>query len=382
MFGTRATTLLGALLLVLLCACSRERAAGTTAPARDPGASSRAREGVLDLLAPATPVAPGSRDWVPAFEAASGCRLRVRNAASSAELLTLIESVDSDVVLAGGDVAASLVEAGQVSALPEKRLGDLGALPKRLRELPGARAGGVSYGLPVRWQANVLVYDASVYTEPPTSWSVLYAPPAERAQAPALAAAEPVAIADAALYLASARPELGIVDPFALDERQYAAAVALLRQRQPQWRGRGEDLAHLAEAQRNGVAAFVGTPAQARALQAQGVPVAWARPAEGVTAQVELAMLRTQARHPDCANFFLAWALSPGGQAMLAARVGALPARADACKMAALGEACALDRYDTLATAHFWQVPQARCGSRRCVPYSRWTRDYLALSGR
>jgi hypothetical protein len=34
---------------------------------------------------------------------------------------------------------------------------------------------------------------------------------------------------------------------------------------------------------------------------------------------------------------------------------------------------------DLLSRLHPHTVPQARCGARRCVPYSRWTRDYLAL---
>ena len=39
----------------------------------------------------------------------------------------------------------------------------------------------------------------------------------------------PIYIADAAVYLMSTSPELGITNPYALDETQFEAAVELLR---------------------------------------------------------------------------------------------------------------------------------------------------------
>ena len=39
----------------------------------------------------------------------------------------------------------------------------------------------------------------------------------------------PIYIADAALYLMKTKPELGIKNPYALDQKQFDAAVALLK---------------------------------------------------------------------------------------------------------------------------------------------------------
>ena len=41
----------------------------------------------------------------------------------------------------------------------------------------------------------------------------------------------PIYIADAALYLMNTKPELGIKDPYELNEDQYKAALDLLRSR-------------------------------------------------------------------------------------------------------------------------------------------------------
>ena len=375
--GWRSTGALAAMLLALCGACQRERAPAANA-ARDPDAPSRAREGALDLLELARPGIEGA-DWAPAFEAASGCKLRRRLAEDSTRLLALAGGSEADLVLAGGDIAATLVAGGRVRALDPGRLASLTALPAPLRDLPGAMVDGVRYGLPVRWQPNVLAYDTRVHAEAPASWSALLAPAGEAT--PGLAPPEPIAIADAALYLATVRPELRIADPYALDERQYRAALSLLRQRHAHWRGVARTPAELSEAIGNGVDAFMATPAQVRALQAASVPVAWTAPAEGVSAQVELAMLDAQARHPNCAAFWLEWSQTPKAQALLAARTGALPVRVQACTLEPLAAsgACARDGMELLAQARPWRVPQARCGGRACGPYSRWTRDYLAL---
>jgi putative spermidine/putrescine transport system substrate-binding protein len=158
----------------------------------------------------------------------------------------------------------------------------------------------------------------------------------------------------------------------------------LLRQRARHWRGTGVDAAGIGEALDNGVTAFAAAPSLVHALQAGTRPVAWTAPEEGVTAQVEVAMLQAQTRHPNCASFWLQWSQTPRAQALLAAHAGTLPVHGQACALEPLAGAgiCERDGMALLSQARFRRVPQARCGKRRCVPYSRWTRDYFALLGR
>jgi putative spermidine/putrescine transport system substrate-binding protein len=369
------------LALALLAACSRGRAPGSEA-VRDADAPSRAREGALVLLEVQRPAVEGVADWAPAFEAASGCKLRRRFAHDADDLLVRAASGEADLVLAGGEVAANLVAAGRVRPLDGARLAPAASLPAPLRALPGLQDGALRYGLPVRWHPIVLGYDTRAYAQAPASWSALLAPAGEAT--PGLGGAEPIAIAEAALYLATMRPELRIADPYALDERQYAAALSLLRQRARHWRGTGVDAAGIGEALDNGVTAFAAAPSLVHALQAGTRPVAWTAPEEGVTAQVEVAMLQAQTRHPNCASFWLQWSQTPRAQALLAAHAGTLPVHAQACALEPLAGAgiCERDGMALLSQARFRRVPQARCGKRRCVPYSRWTRDYFALLGR
>jgi putative spermidine/putrescine transport system substrate-binding protein len=378
--GQRGSLAATAAAIVLLAACGRGRAPGNEA-AHDPGAPSRAREGALVLLEVRPEAAPGFADWTPAFEAASGCKLQRRYAADGNDLLVRAAGGGADLVLAGGEVAANLVAAGLVRPIEGASLPPDSALPAPLRALPGLHEGRARYGLPVRWHPLVLGYDTRAFAQAPASWSAVFAPTGE--PNPGVAAPEPIALAGAALYLATARPELRIGDPYALDERQYAAALSLLRQRAREWRGAGRDNASFADALANGVTAFAVAPARVAALQGAGLPVAWTAPAEGVTAQVEVAMLHAQARHPNCASYWLQWSQSPRGQALLAARAGMLPVQPAACLLEPLAGArvCERDGMGLMAQARFRHVPQARCGARRCVTYSRWTRDFHALRG-
>ena len=366
--------------LVLLAACGRGRAPGNVA-AHDPDAPSRAREGALALLEVRPEAAPQFPDWGPAFEAASGCKLRRLYAADANDLLVRAASGDADLVLAGGEVAGSLVASGRVRPLRGANVPPASAFAAPLRALPGLENGPSRFGVPVRWYPLVLGYDTRAFAQAPASWSAVFAPAGEAT--PGLAAPEPVAIAQAALYLASVRPDLRIGDPYALDERQYAAVLALLRQRARDWRGVARDGASIGEAMANGVTAFSSAPARVAALQASGLPVAWTAPEEGFTAQIEVAMLHAQAQHPNCAAYWLQWSQTPQAQALLAARAGMLPVQPAACRLEPLAapRLCERDGMALMAQARFRRVPQARCGNRRCVPYSRWTRDYHALLG-
>ena len=72
--------------------------------------------------------------------------------------------------------------------------------------------------------ANVLMYDPTVVTTAPDSWSVVFdANSPYKGKVTAYNYA--IYIADAALYLMKTQPDLEITNPYALDKDQFAAAV-------------------------------------------------------------------------------------------------------------------------------------------------------------
>ena len=77
------------------------------------------------------------------------------------------------------------------------------------------------------------MYSTSVFKKAPDSWSVVFEeqklPDGKSNKGRVQAYDGAIYIADAALYLMSKKPELGIKDPYELTEAQYAAVLELLR---------------------------------------------------------------------------------------------------------------------------------------------------------
>lgn len=371
---------------LLACACQQ--------PAQTPavGAASRAApapvlEGKLVMLAWPGYVRQGNAPagWVAQFERATACRVTVKTASTSEEMVALMNLGGFDVVTASGDAALRLVAAGRVRPIDVSRLPAYASIDPRLRDAVWNTVDGVHYGVPFQWGPNVLMYDARVFKDPP-SWSVIFEeqtlPDGKSNRGRVQAFDSPMTIADAAVYLMKARPDLAIADPYQLDEAQYAAALAALRKQRllvhRYWR---DPAIQVGDFRSEGVAAAVSWPAQASALQAGGNEVAWTVPAEGATGWADSLMLHASAVHPNCAYRLMDWALDRTVQGDVAAAFGSVPAVPAACRdNPRLGvDGCLRNGQDTFARLHFWRTPGFGCGKSRCVPYSRWTEDFLKL---
>ena len=81
------------------------------------------------------------------------------------------------------------------------------------------------YGIPHGWGANLLMYRTDKVKPAPTSWGAVF-DDASTYDGKVTAYDSPIYIADAALYLMKTQPDLGIKNPYALDQKQLDAAVA------------------------------------------------------------------------------------------------------------------------------------------------------------
>ncbi len=81
------------------------------------------------------------------------------------------------------------------------------------------------------------MYNTKAFKTAPKSWSVVFEEQklgdGKSNKGRVQAYDGPIYIADAALYLMAKKPELGIKDPYELNEEQYAAALELLRKQHP-----------------------------------------------------------------------------------------------------------------------------------------------------
>jgi putative spermidine/putrescine transport system substrate-binding protein len=333
-------------------------------------------------------------DWVTQFESDTGCAVEVKTAGTSDEMVALMTgSSEYDLVTASGDASLRLIAGGTVQEINTELIPSWDTVDPRLQDAPWHTLDGKHYGTPYQWGANVLAYNTEVFgDQAPDSWSVVFEEtqlPDGQSNAGRVQAYDgPIYVADAALYLQSAMPELGIEDPYQLNEDQYQAALDLLReQRTLVGRYWHDAFIQIDDFTNEGVAASSSWPFQVNVLQASDTPVASVVPAEGATGWADTTMMHVNAPHPNCAYKWMEWSLSPKLQGDLAAWFGSVPAVPDACSgNELLGDGgCATNGFDNFDQIRFWKTPTDDCNGTAeagsCVPYYRWATDYLAVIG-
>jgi putative spermidine/putrescine transport system substrate-binding protein len=369
----------------------------TEAPAPQPGEPLQSigeGEGQVDIIAWAGYIERGETDpgydWVTQFEKDTGCKVNVKTAATSDEMVALMNEGGFDLVTASGDASNRLITGGKVQPINIDLIPSWNTVDERLQSAPWNTVDGVHYGVPYQWGPNVLMYNTEVFNEAPASWNVVFEEQtlgdgnSNKGRVQAYDGA--IHIADAAVYLKTHKPELGITDPYELTRDQFNAALDLLRQ-QRQLVGRywHDAFVQMDDFTNEGVVASGSWPFQVNFLKSQGVPVDSVFPEEGVTGWSDTTMMHIEAPHPNCAYMWLEWSLNPKLQGDLAAWFGSVPAVPAACKGNELltDEGCSVNGFDNFDKIYFWKTPSGTCpdGKQECVPYYEWTTNYIAVIG-
>jgi len=387
-------TLLALAVAITVVGCAKKEEPATIAPAATPEApaASTALEGQVDIVAWAGYIERGETDkaydWVTQFEQDTGCKVNVKVAGTSDEMVSLMTQGGYDLVTASGDASLRLIRGGTVQPVDITRIPGYASVDERLREAPWHYVDGKHYGTPYQWGPNVLMYSTAVFKEAPASWSVVFEeqklPDGKSNKGRVQAYDGPIYIADAAMYLMAKKPELGIKDPYELNEAQYAAVLELLRQQHPLVQRYWHDAnVQVQDFTSEGIVASGSWPFQVNTLVAGKQPVASTVPAEGATGWADTTMLASDAKHPNCAYKWMEWSLSAKVQGDVAAWFGSVPAVPAACTgNALLGDAgCATNGFDKFDKIHFWRTPESTCAQGTCVPYSRWATDFVAVMG-
>ncbi|MEL7939721.1 putative ABC transporter substrate-binding protein YdcS [Pseudomonas delhiensis] len=378
----RKTALLSAITTALLASAGVQAADAIKAVG--------AGEGRLDIIAWPGYIERGQSDkaydWVTQFEKDTGCQVNVKTAATSDEMVSLMAKGGYDLVTASGDASLRLIYGKRVQPINPELIPNWKNIDARLKDAPWYTVAGKTYGSPYQWGPNLLMYNTKVFPKAPDSWSVVFEaqnlPDGKPNKGRVQAYDGPIYIADAALYLKSTRPELGIQDPYQLTEAQYAAVLDLLRKQHALIHRYWHDATvQMSDFKNEGVAASSSWPYQANALKGEKQPIATVFPKEGVTGWADTTMLHAEAAHPNCAYKWMNWSLEPKVQGDVAAWFGSVPAAPEGCKASELlgGEGCATNGFDQFEKIAFWKTPQAEGG--KFVPYSRWTQDYIAIMG-
>lgn len=350
-------------------------------------------EGQLNIVAWAGYVERGETDknydWVTGFEKETGCKVSVKTAATSDEMVALMNEGGFDLVTASGDASLRLIAGGKVQALNLALIPSYSKIDPRLQNAPWHTVDGKHYGVPYQWGGNILMYNTKVFPKAPDSWNVVFEEQTladgKSNKGRVQAFDGPIHIADAALYLMTHQPALGIKDPYELNEDQYKASLDLLRkQRQLVGRYWHDAFVQIDDFKNEGVVASGSWPFQANALIADKQPIATTVPKEGVTGWADTSMVHSDAKNLTCAYKWLEHSLSNKLQGDLAAWFGSVPVVPAACEGNALlgPTGCKTNGIDNFDRVRFWRTPVSQCKSQgTCVPYYRWVSDYIAILG-
>lgn len=351
-------------------------------------------EGALSIVAWAGYIERGETDpafdWVTKFEKETGCMVSVQTANTSDEMVALMNEGGFDLVTASGDASLRMIAGKRVQPINVDLIPSWSTVDDRLKNAPWHTVDGQHYGVPYMWGPNVLMYNTTAFAEPPTSWSVVFEETTladGKSNAGRVQAYDgPIHIADAANYLMYHKPELGIKDPYELNQAQYDASLELLRtQRTLVSRYWHDAFIQIDDFKNEGVVASGSWPFQVNLLQADKVPVASVIPVEGATGWADTTMLHADAQHPNCAYKWMEHSLSSNLQSDLSVWFGAVPSVPAACSNGSgmqTQEGCDMNGLSKFDQIKFWKTPVAKCASQgECVPYYRWVSDYIGVIG-
>ncbi|HEY5424132.1 MAG TPA: ABC transporter substrate-binding protein [Ilumatobacteraceae bacterium] len=384
----------GAMVAITLLAA----ACGDDSPSTNPNEAPRVvgeGEKALNLIVWAGYAEDGSTlpdyDWVHPFQDKTGCIVKSKIAATSDEMFQLMGTGQYDGVSASGDSSVRLIDAGLVSPVNTSLIKNYADISSFLKDQPYNTSGGKNYGIPHGWGANYLMWNTDVVKSAPDSWSVVF-DKSSPYKGKVTAYDAPIYIADAALYLKTAQPDLGIKDPYSLTQKQFDAAVALLKGQHSIIGEYWNDYTKTQSAFEQG-STVIGTTWQVikNLATTNGAHLETVVPKEGSTGWSDTWMVSSKAAHPNCMYMWMDYITSPDVQAQVAYYFGEAPANPKACPEIATKYQdtthCDVFKATDEAFAKsisFWATPRKKCldgSGNDCVPFVDWIKAWTEIKG-
>ena len=117
-------------------------------------------EGQVDIVAWAGYIESGKTDkafdWVTDFEKATGCKVNVKTAGTSDEMVALMNEGGFDLVTASGDASTRLIRGKKVQPININLIPSYKSVDPRLQNAPWHTENGVHYGVPYQCSLHAL----------------------------------------------------------------------------------------------------------------------------------------------------------------------------------------------------------------------------------
>ena len=332
-------------------------------------------------------------DWVTPFTTATGCKINVKFADTSDEMVTLMRQgggTQYDGVSASGDATNRLIAHGDVAEVNTNLIPDFKDVIQSLQSPRHNTINGHHYGVPYMYGPNVLMYNTSKVSPAPTSWKDTWETSSPY-NGKIAAYDSPIFIADAALYLKTHNKSLGISDVYELTSKQLDAAIALLKQQAPMikkyWAATTDETDPFSSGDM-----VIGTawPYQVSFLKSENKPVAAVVPSEGATGWADTWMMSAHAQHPNCMYQWMKWTETAAVQDQVAEFYGATPSNTKSCDLLRqhIGASADSDYHcgdnTFLKNIALWKTPLQECGDGRgatCTDYTVWQQKWQEVRG-
>jgi len=141
------------------CQKKKEEQAAPSPDAAAPAAAvAEALEGQVDIVAWPGYIERGETDkgydWVTPFEKDTGCKVNVKTAGTSDEMVSLMTQGGYDLVTASGDASLRLIRGGTVQPIDVARVPSFVNVDERLKQGTWHFVDGKHYGTPYQWGPN------------------------------------------------------------------------------------------------------------------------------------------------------------------------------------------------------------------------------------
>ena len=326
--------------------------------------------------------------WADKFTADTGCKVNRKVAGTSDEMVQLMRTGNYDLVSASGDASLRLIVGGDVQPLNLELIPNFGDdIVEGMKGQLYDTLNGKSYGVPIGRGANILQYNTDVVKEAPTSWDVVWEEDSPYA-GKIIGYDAPIYIADAAVYLMAHEPDLGITNPYALDETQLAAAVDLLKQQNTiigdYWSDPVKQITAF-----NGGDVEVGTSWEILKKLSENPALEGTLPEEGSTGWSDAWMLGAESANPNCAYAWMDYTSAAEVNGQIAMNFGMAPANAAFCETSDEAKAHCEEFNATdeeyFSKVWFWTTPIEQCIDGRtdvkCTNFQQWTDAWLTVKG-
>ena len=298
---------------------------------------------------------------VHAFEGTHHCKVMASYMGSSDELVAKLRGGSAsnyDVISPSSDVASSIARAGLTAPLDLSKIPSYSQLSSNLRDLPLVKANGKVYGVPFMWGPNPLLYDTTVFAQPPDSWAIFWDAKYKGK----------ISVWDDLSTVYMAAQILGFDKPqpsqlYNLTDDQLAAVKKKLLELKPNVRKiwvTGGELTNLF--QNHEVILAMGWPLNTSDLRKLNFPIGETIPKENTTGWIDHLMITAASSHKELAHAFLEYMIEAKTQKLVTDRTHYTPANPGAAQFLTADEikGLHLDNPDAyMQRIYFWQdVPR------------------------